>query len=166
MITFTDIVPCTEENQLYYEIAAKVCLDDNLGTRKQAVKRSNKLKEYAQDRYSDAYESSDCYRLGKLEPDSEKFYKALKDLLNWNNAFLIEDYWLWYKRQFSLAAFLLKPLKPFVAGLLNSLIDIDCTVEEWNEAIRIVLTIDLFRLAGEDVRLVFGDERIVKLNGF
>lgn len=165
-VTFTDIIPLTDKNQLYYEIAAKVSADNKLGTREQAVKRSKKLKEYAQERYSDAYEASDCYRLGKLEPNSKRYYQCLRDLLNWERAWMVEDYWAWYKRQFSLGSFLLKPLNPLVAGLLNSLIDIDCTVEEWNEAIRIVLAIDLYRLAGENVWLDFGNERTVKLEGF
>jgi hypothetical protein len=165
-VTFTDIIPVTEQNQLFYEIAVKISLDSKLGTRQQAIKRSKRLKQYAQERYSQSYKASDCYRLFQLEPNSQRYYQSLRDLLNWERAGMVEDYWAWYKKQFSFGSVLLKPFEPAMAGLLNSLIDIDCTVEEWNEALKLVLAIDLYRLAGETILMTFEGDRTVKLEGF
>ena len=109
MIKFTDIIPCTEENKLAYELAYRFSASEAFGRRKDAVSRARYFKEYATTCYSALLDFPEFQRLAKLSPDSDQYYKFLVKHLNWDEAWMIEHFWQWTEKRFHPFAFLLKP---------------------------------------------------------
>ena len=157
MFELTGILPCTDDNRLYYRMAIKIAQDYTLGSRAQAVSRMKHLKEYAQKRQPIVYTHSPCKELAKLSPDSLEYYQALVEVLEWNEPWQIEDYWEWYKKRFNLLGLIFSPFASGIAAILNTALDMDCDKEDWNEALKIVTVIDLYRLANKQVAINVGD---------
>lgn len=157
MIKFTDIIPCTEENKLAYELAYRFSASEAFGVRKDAVSRARHFKEYTTTCYSALLDFPEFQRLAKLSPDSDQYYKFLVKHLNWGEAWMIEDFWQWTEKRFHPLSFLLKPFMPLFLYALNYLLDTECTKKDWNDALRLVYAIDIFRLAGERVVIDLGD---------
>lgn len=152
-VIFTNIYPATETNRLAYEMAAALCLNKDLGIRKNAIERVKYIKEYAQD-ICPSYDASECYYLGKVKPESREYYSALTSLLSWSTPYQVESFYDWYdSRSSSLTRFLMNPLSFAVVWGLNFVMDMDCTVDEWRAALKLTAVIDLYRLAGYTVQL-------------
>lgn len=150
-VVFTKIYRCTDENLLAYEMAVSLCNHKDIGTRDIAVSRAKFIKDFALDMFPDGYEASNCYHLSKIKPESREYYQALLDLLNWQTSWQLESFWDWYEKQNSLSKMLLKAFNPLVVHGLNFVMNMNCTVEEWRYALKIASTIDLYRLAGQNV---------------
>lgn len=157
MFQITDILPFTDDNSLYYRMAIKIAQDDLLGSRDQAVRRMEYLKNYAKHRLTAVYEHSPCKRLAKLSPDSSEYYQALVEVLDWKESWQIEHYFSWYKKRFSLLSVVLSPFSSGFAAILNTALDMECDKEDWNEALKMMQVIDLYRLSKKQVVIDLGD---------